>query len=339
MEQIDELIVEKLQTKDKKILRELFNNARTPISQIARKVRLSKESVNYRIKRLLETGLLTGFNTVIDVKKIGWQTFFAYIRLKNVDIEEEKSIIDYLKNHPNIAWLIKCIGNYDLILKVFAKDIIEFDNVLKSIESQFRNNIDECTKDVLIEENAVPFSFLYDKSEKFVFPKEKQIFKDKFQVDKTDLKILQQLANNARIQITDIASSVRKSRDLVKYRLKRLEQNKIIKKYRPDVWPKKLGDSWYFVILKLEKLSEEFSNKLNGFLFGHPNVTYFYKTVGSSDYQIELRVKSSIELNKILMELRSLLKRVLKRQELLVILFEYKYTYFPNALLDIIRKT
>ena len=339
MERIDESILEKLDAKDKKILGELFNNARTPVSQIARKARLSKESANYRLKRLLESGLLTGFNTVIDVKKIGWQAFFAYVRLKNVDIDEEKAIIDCLKSHPNIAWLIKCIGNYDLILKIFAKDIVEFDSIIKSIQSQFKNNIDECTKDVLIEENAVPFSFLYDKTVKFAFPKEKQIFKDKFQPDKTDLKILQQLANNARMQITDIAASIRKSRDLVKYRLKRLEQDKIIKKYRPDVWPKKLGYNWYFVILKLEKLSEELANKLNGFLFAHPNVTYFYKTVGSSDYQIELRVKSSIELNRILMELRSLLKRVLKRQELIVILFEYKYTYFPDALLDIIRES
>ena len=336
MEQIDEFIVEKLQAKDKKILRELFDNARTPISQIAKKVRLSKESASYRIKGLLKSGVLTGFNTIIDFKKIGWQAFFAYLRLRNIDIEEEKVIINCLKNHPNIAWLVKCIGNYDLIMKVFAKDIIEFDSVLKSIESQFKNNIDECTKDVIIEEHPVPFSFLYDGSKKIVFFQKKQFFSDKIQLDKTDLNILQQIANNARIPISDIAANIRKSRDLVKYRLKRLEQNKIIKNYRPDVWPKKLGYNWYFVVLKVEKLSEELANKFNGFLFDHPNVTYFYKTIGSSDYQIELRVKSSVELNKILMELRSLLKRVLKRQELSVILFEYKYTYFPDALLSTI---
>ena len=113
MEQIDEEIIENLQAKDKKILGELFDNARTPISQIAKKVRLSKESASYRLKGLLESGLLTGFNTVIDIKKIGWGAFFAYIRLRNIDIEEEKKIIDHLKNHPNIAWLVKCIGNYD----------------------------------------------------------------------------------------------------------------------------------------------------------------------------------------------------------------------------------
>ena len=99
---------------------------------------------------------------------------------------------------------------------------------------------------------------------------------------------------------------------------------------------KKIRLQLVFRDTKLEKLSKDFANKLDGFLFNHANVTYFYKSVGSSDYQIELRAKSSIELNKIIMELRSLLKRVLKRQELLVILFEYKYTYFPEALLKII---
>ena len=64
-----------LSIKDRKILRELFDNARTPYSIIAKRVGLSKEVVNYRVKKLIERGILIRFNTVIDVNRLGWQVY------------------------------------------------------------------------------------------------------------------------------------------------------------------------------------------------------------------------------------------------------------------------
>ena len=68
------------------------------------------------------------------------------------------------------------------------------------------------------------------------------------------------------------------------------------------------------------------------YLLNHPNVTYFYKSVGSTDIQIELRLKTTTKLNEILMEIRSILKKVLKRHELLLILDEPKFTYFTECM-------
>jgi len=333
MEQIKdtEVLKKDLDVKDKKIIRELFRNARTPLSEIGKNVRLSKESVNYRLKRLREIGLITGFNTVIDIKKLGYQMFFVYLRLRNIDVEEEYKIISHLKNHPNVAWLIKTIGNYDFVMKIFVKDNYEMDNIIKDIEEKYNLNIDEQNTDFLVEEHAIPFSFMYEpkQKEELYSLKEKEMI---IETNKTDLKILKLIANNARIQISDIANDLKQSRDLIKYRLKRLEKEKVILNYRPDVWPKKLGYNWYFVKLKLGKLSKDLEATLNSFLLNHPNVTYFYKTIGSSDMQIELRIKSRIKLNEVLMDLRQILKTVLKRHELLLILHEYKYTYFPECL-------
>ena len=42
----------KLDSKDKKILELLYKNSRTPVSEIARKTGIPKDSVLYRVKRL-----------------------------------------------------------------------------------------------------------------------------------------------------------------------------------------------------------------------------------------------------------------------------------------------
>ncbi len=322
----------RLTVKDKRILGELFQDARAPFSAIARKVRLSKESVNYRVKRLIKSGLLVGFNTVLDVRKLGWEMFFVYIRFRNIDVGQENTILEFLKGHPNVAQLFKCVGNYDAIVKVFVRQVADVDVLMKAIEARFPENIDQYDIDYIIEEAAVPFAFLYD-----VGRKQLQYLvrgeSGKVDVSGMELKLLKQLAKDARKSLADIATGIGTARDNVKYHLKRLEKTGIILKYRPDTLPKKLGYNWYFLILKTGKLDDKTNKVMEGFLLNHPNVTYFYRTVRNSDVQIELRAKTTEKLNEMLMELRGILKAVLRRVDVLTILHEHKYTYVPDCLL------
>ncbi|MCK5474816.1 MAG: winged helix-turn-helix transcriptional regulator, partial [Candidatus Aenigmarchaeota archaeon] len=64
-----------LTIKDRKILKELFDDGRRPFSTVAKKAGVSKEVVNYRVKRLIDQEIIIGFNTVIDVNKLGWQSY------------------------------------------------------------------------------------------------------------------------------------------------------------------------------------------------------------------------------------------------------------------------
>lgn len=324
----------KLDAKDRKIIKALFENGRATYSEIAKKVRLSKEVVNYRIKQLMKSGLITEFNTVIDVKKLGWQIFLVYVKLRNIDIEKEQKIIEELKKHKNIAWLIKCIGNYDLIVKFFARNNEHINHLMKEIEENLKDNLDEYMMDFMLEESAVPQSFIYttEASRETYFSKSDE---KKFLLQEIDFKILKLLEHNSRISIAEISSKIKENRDNIKYHLKKLEQFKIILKYRPSFWPQKLGYNWYFIIFKLGNLNSHLQNLLINYIISHPNVTYFYRTAGISDLQIEVRIKTGEELNKILMELRGILKTILKRHEMLTILQEYKYTYFPDCIMEI----
>ena len=56
-----------LDKKDFKILLELDKNARQTDSKIAKKIGLSKQVVNYRIKNLIKDELITKFYTLVNV--------------------------------------------------------------------------------------------------------------------------------------------------------------------------------------------------------------------------------------------------------------------------------
>jgi len=325
-----------LSIKDRKILKELFDDGRLPFSIVAKRVGLSKEVVNYRVKKLFEKGILIGFNTVIDVNKLGWQIYFINIRLRNIDILVEKEIITLLVDHPNIAQVLKCIGNYDLVLKVFVKDYIEVNNLMKSIELRFKTHIGEYSIDFVETDFPIPVPFLYEPFKIKEYQRMPEKDTTRVSTIPADLQILKSLSNNARMSVAEIAEKINLSRELVRHHLKKLEKNKVILKYRPSAWSgsKSVGFSWFIVMLKLNEIDKDMHRKLQSYIANNPNMTYYYGCMGQHDILFEIRLKTSDELNQILMDIRSILKDNLKSHELSIILKEYKYTYFPDCLMD-----
>jgi len=241
-----------LTIKDRKILKELFDNGRVPFSVIAKHVGLSKEVVNYRIKKLIDRGILIRFNTVIDVNRLGWQIYFINIRLRNINDVIEKEIIKLMVNHPNVAQVLKCMGTYDLILKVFVKDYVEVNTLMKKIEMKFKIQIDEYNIDFVEQEVPIPLPFFY---EPFKIKEYRSIPKKDttpVSVLPTDLQILKALSDNARLPIVEIAKEINISSELARHHLKKLEKNNLILKYRPSAWSgsKSIGYSWYLIMLK-----------------------------------------------------------------------------------------
>lgn len=327
--------LQELTVKDKRILRELFLNARVPLSVIAKKVRLSKEVVNYRVKRMIDLGILVGFNTVLDVQKIGWQMFFCYIRYRSISTQQEAELLGYLSRHAHVAQVIQSLGTYDALIKLFAKDLIQATEIIKDIEQRYADAIENTIIDMIVDETAVPFSFMYGElpSESMRFIASKTVAFEHHVLDHHDKQLLRIIAKNARITIADISQQTKIPRDTVKYHLTKLEKQGIIIKYRPDVLPQKLGYNWYFIMLKLGKLNGAQHKHLMSFLTTHSNVTYVYQTIGISDLHIEIRAKTTEELHAILMEIRGILKEGLKHHESLIVLNELKYTYFPGCLM------
>ena len=59
---------------DKKILRKLMADARTPILEIARFVGISGAAIHQRLKKLERSGLISGSQCIINPKILGYTT-------------------------------------------------------------------------------------------------------------------------------------------------------------------------------------------------------------------------------------------------------------------------
>ncbi len=110
-----------------------------------------------------------------------------------------------------------------------------------------------------------------------------------------DYKILAVLDKDARLSDTAIAKSVGTSKQVVRYRLKRLEEEKVIENYYTMLDVGQLGFDSYYVFVQLTGLNSEKESSLYTKIIKLPQVTWLITGVGRWDAVI-LFCATSIEI-------------------------------------------
>ncbi|MBO3117920.1 Lrp/AsnC ligand binding domain-containing protein [Winogradskyella sp. DF17] len=116
---------------DKKILRALMQDARTPILEIARNVGISGAAIHQRLKKLEKSGLLAGSKFVINPKVLGYTTM-AFV---GVYLDKAVSNPDAVKQLKKVPEVIEChytTGEWSIFIKILSKDNEHLMHVLNS---------------------------------------------------------------------------------------------------------------------------------------------------------------------------------------------------------------
>lgn len=117
---------------DGHLLSELARDARQTAGALGRKLGLSQPATWRRIRRLEESGILKGRRLRLDAEKLGFGvTVFLGVKLvvkgrvSAEDFERAASAI------PEVQVVQHVLGAYDYRLRVVARDIADFERVLR----------------------------------------------------------------------------------------------------------------------------------------------------------------------------------------------------------------
>ena len=132
-----------LDDKDREILMILQRNGREKLTEIAKKVKLSIDSVNKRMKEMQRKGVYT-INTFIEPRVIGFSLVVdVKIKLRNITEKDKNEFISHLANHPRVIDLLSLMGEFDLTCVMIAKDSNEFDKISTEIRQKYSHIIDD----------------------------------------------------------------------------------------------------------------------------------------------------------------------------------------------------
>tara|TARA_B100000683_G_C12474392_1_gene548948 strand:+ start:136 stop:609 length:474 start_codon:yes stop_codon:yes gene_type:complete len=115
----------KLDDLDKKILEKLLSDSRTSYQEIARDLIVSGGTIHVRINKMKEAGVIKGSKLVLDVGKLGLE-FQAFVGINLVNARDYKTVLEKLKDFPEIVEVHYTTGGFSLFAKTLTKNSKEF---------------------------------------------------------------------------------------------------------------------------------------------------------------------------------------------------------------------
>ena len=316
----------KLDLTDRKILAELDKNCRVPNSKLAKKVNKSREAVKYRIQQLEKKGIITGFITSINPNKLGYYMFKVYLQLENIPKERER-FYEFLKNQKSIYWMGISDGIFDCVFAILSRSVTEYYDEINNILSKFKKLIVKKVLGVMVDTRQYNKKFFTNDTDGKYIVWAGDVVDNK--IDDLDYKILEILANDARIPIAKLARKVKSTIEIVRSRIKKMEEKEIILGYRIAVDFNKLGLEFFKAIIYFKSLSNEDERALFEWMRRHPNSLYYIRSLAPWEVEFEFVVESYQQFNKIINDLRKRFPHVISHYEHIIMIYE---TWMPAYL-------
>lgn len=317
-----------LDKKDRDLLYLLDTNGRLTYSQLAKRTKMSKQLVKYRIGRLEKEGFIKGYFTMIDISRLGFTTFRVYFKFRNLTPEKKNSLINYFKRQKSIWAVVLIAGDWDIALGISVKDIYDFYDVW---DKTLKDNIE-----FIGDYRVSIYSPIYHYTKSYLIDKEDKSpirilgGKEKADFDKKDVELLIRLSKNARISLLDLSGSLKMSPESISYRIKQLKKRGIIQGYRAMIDVHKIGYEFYKAEIRLSKYDK--MDQILGFCHRHPNIYQTDRTIGGETLELEFHVKSLKEMLKIIEEFERTFPSTVEKFGYITVLGEEKTTYIPEVI-------
>jgi len=306
---------------NRKILFELDRNARIPETQLAKIVGRSKESVRYRIKKLQQEEIIQEFTIWIDPVKLGYNSAKIYLTLANKPLQK-KALMDFVTKDKRLFWFAIAEGAWNAGLTFFVKSNQEFFDLKNELFSQFKDLIIESRTAVLVNVNVCDKKFLspIDSSWKTLFDQ-----KEKYELDALEKKILKALFLNGRINVVDIARKYDTTVDMVRIRMKKLEQQKIIFRYTARLNFNKIGKEFFKTFIYFKNMTKKDEQRLMEYTRKQPEIIHLVKQISPWDMELEIMCDHYVDYNRIITDLTQEFCEIISKVETAIITEDYVF--------------
>lgn len=291
-----------LKEQDFKILSYLYHNNREPISKIAKACKLTRDQVGYKLNKYISSGLIVKFYTIFNYKKIGYDCYSVIlIKATNNSLKELESTLEKSKNLISYG---KAFGKYDLYINSIFKDEKELSDYISNLITKY--NISDY---IVIKPY---FAELYPL--KFFKVKEKNNFslvsesETKIKLDEKEKLILKALEKDGRVKIIGIAKETGMSSELILYKIRKLQKEKVILGSRIQFNMEKLGYSLSALLINIQGLSNLNKEKLKKFTRESKNVISMSLSVTQPNCVIQLFHKDNQEVKDVVIKLKEMFK-------------------------------
>ncbi|MBI5871972.1 Lrp/AsnC family transcriptional regulator [archaeon] len=311
----------------------MHENARFSNTYLAKKLKIKRETVAYRIKRMMEQDFLHGHLTLLDHRRLGFKNYMVYLKLKTLTTEKE--LLDYLFNFEEISRLKNCSGSYDIQIVFSVKSEEEFSELFEKITNQYHQIIQSYDILEILEEDFLGLSLVLSREEtenlgslehkgstfQKEFEKASQVLTEP-DLDDKDKLILEKLKLDGSLSLKELSGQASLAPLAVENRIKKMIQSGVIKRFMSLASLSQLGYQSWKVFFKFKNLNK---SQFLTFLRYHPNILWYMKLLGRWDYQFTIYARDNAEFHRILDEIRTEFADNIINYDSIIVFNQFKY--------------
>jgi Lrp/AsnC family transcriptional regulator, regulator for asnA, asnC and gidA len=118
---------------DLQILDMLIENTRIPFTDISKKLNISAGTVHVRVKKMEESGYITGSSLSLNYDKLGY-SFIAYVGVFLNNTSSTKFVLERIAEIPFVTVAHITTGKFNIFCKIRAKDTKHAKDVIFMID-------------------------------------------------------------------------------------------------------------------------------------------------------------------------------------------------------------
>lgn len=123
---------------DETLIRELQKNARTSLKDISKQINLSLPSTSERLRKLEQSGYISGYTALLDNHKLGKSlTCFCTVVLKEQSYDAQKKFRQLIQQIPEIVECHYVTGEYEYLMKIITDSTKSLDALLQSFRENY----------------------------------------------------------------------------------------------------------------------------------------------------------------------------------------------------------
>jgi DNA-binding Lrp family transcriptional regulator len=316
--------------KDRKILYELDLNCRQSNTQIGKKVGLRKDVVAYRIKKMLDDGVIHHFETEMNTFKLGYDVFRIYIAFQNVSQDKKNEIIQYFCSCKNAWAVISSKGEIDLCVILWVKDNYEFHQFWENTLDKYEEYFAKYFVSVYIQAVSYKRTYLLQTNDE---EPGRRLYDTTcggtpVDIDETDYRLLDMLASNGRLPLIDLAEKLSCSSQSVSYRMNNLVKTGVIQGFRTRVDLSKLDLKAFKVDIFLKE--HRFQKPIIDYIEKQPYLECLNVAVGWANIEPEIVVENLDRLTEILEDLDKKFPNTIRKQTFWASNIYHKTRWLPE---------
>ena len=155
-----------MDSKDLRILALLQKNGRMPISELAIKLNMSDTPCLRRVKKMEESGVISGYSANISADSIGFNAIvYVFVRLTENSNANADMFESAVKKLAEIQECSVISGSHDYLLKIISRDLLSYESFIKQSIGNLRC-VSSIESTVVLKQTFARYKLPIDEAEK-----------------------------------------------------------------------------------------------------------------------------------------------------------------------------